>query len=472
MRLAFAPLLAVLLAFCALARPGASGSTVVETRPVGDDERHVLRKTEAEALAAIVDSTVGIGFTGSILLARDGKVLVATGVGWSSRRAGRACTANTLFEVASVTKPFTAAAIGALVQDERLDLDDPISKYLPAVPENCAAITIRHLLQHTSGIPGTNVEGGGSDLKAVVTAYLAGGPQHEVGSHFEYWNQGYALLAAIIESVTGDDVVEVTRSEVLRPARMKLSLFTGEKRPKKSDVSTGRSESAEGTAKERSALDHPYGAYDLGYKGMGGLVTNVWELWRFDQALHRRKPLGDDFKAEMFEPGEHGYGLGWFVRRDGERLVQSHSGRVRGFVSELRRYPEEEALLVILSNDDNVMIHRLGDYLEGALFGEDVERIPGPLFGKHMGTLIGEYVSSEDRRAVVTRLGDVYQMTIHPADGGAPRSGFVGTDPDDDNRAVFWDWGATYTPVNMRLPDTDNNIPWFALDQELFAKVP
>ena len=97
-----------------------------------------------------------LGFQGVVLAARDGKVIAAVAVGETGSKRNEALTVETLFEIASCTKPFTAVAIMKLAEQGKLTLDDSIAEHLPGVPENCRAITVRHLLQHTSGIPGTN----------------------------------------------------------------------------------------------------------------------------------------------------------------------------------------------------------------------------------------------------------------------------------------------------------------------------
>ncbi len=135
-------------------------------------------------LARIVQRADGLGFSGAVLAARGGKVVVATAVGTADAE-GRPCSPATLFEIASATKQFTAAAVLRLVQDGRLKLDDPIGEHLPGVPETCGAITVRHLLQHTSGMPGTNSMGAGDDLARVLPFFLRGGPRHAPGTHWE-----------------------------------------------------------------------------------------------------------------------------------------------------------------------------------------------------------------------------------------------------------------------------------------------
>jgi len=145
-------------------------------------------------IVEFVEHSETAGFSGSVLAARKGAVIAAVAVGSADVDAQIPNTPATLFEIASATKQFTAAAVLRLVQEGRLALDDPISKHLPGVPENCRAITVRHLLQHTSGIPGTNAAGGGDDIAKVLPLFLRGGPRHPPGTHWEYWNSRLRAL--------------------------------------------------------------------------------------------------------------------------------------------------------------------------------------------------------------------------------------------------------------------------------------
>src|SRR5690606_9814662 len=189
--------------------------------------------------------------------------------------------ANTLFELASVTKQFTAAAILRLRMQGALQLDDPIAQHLPGVPDDCSRITIRHLLQPTSGIPATNDRGYGDDLGALLSLFLEGGPRHPPGTRFEYWNQGYALLAGIVQRTSGAAFTDFCRRELFAPAGLRTACFTGDAPPDGVSVAVGRSP----RGAPRSALEHPYGSYGYQYLGMGGAVANVWDLWRWDRAL-------------------------------------------------------------------------------------------------------------------------------------------------------------------------------------------
>lgn len=380
-----------------------------------------------QRIAGFVEAVEMEGFTGAVIAARDGEVIAAVAVGSADLGGDQPNTPATLFEIASASKQFTAAAVMRLVQDGKLRLDDPIARHLPGVPENCAEITIEHLLRHTSGIPGSNAQGGGDDLERVVSSFLRGGPAHTPGTHWEYWNQGYALLSEIIARASDQPYTEYLRESLFRSAGLTVTCFTGDEAPPGTTVSVGRSAYGE----PRSALDHPYGSYGFQYRGMGGVVTSVWDLWRWDRALHGDAVLGKQAKAQLFEPGLNDYALGWFVRRDGSgRLVHSHGGAVRGFICEIRRYPEQDAFLAVLCNRDDVPLHRVVQSVEELLFEQPLSG-PAPLQGldaEVAAALAGRYEGGHGRVLVIRAEGQTARAEIHWSPSGPVTRATLGLD--------------------------------------------
>ncbi|MGP1347632.1 MAG: serine hydrolase domain-containing protein [Phycisphaerales bacterium] len=343
------------------------------------------------AVASVVEDAASAGFRGVVLAADGGEVACVVAVGGDDD-GPHAIRADTVFELASVTKQFTGAAIMRLVQDGLLSLDDPIGEHLPGVPDECSAITVRHLLQHTSGIPGTNTRGGGEAIEAVLPSFLDGGPRHAPGTRWEYWNSGYALLSEIIARASGEAYTAYVRRVIFEPAGMRSACFTGDAAPEGVPVARGLS----GMGPARTALEHPYGAYGLQYRGMGGAVAGVWDLWRWDRALDGDAVLDAGSKAALFEPGLNGYALGWFVREVDGMTVQSHGGAVRGFTAELRRYPDRDGLIVVLCADDRYRPGGLADSVAAALFGDGAGEGDGDVAAggdAELGALAGRYES-------------------------------------------------------------------------------
>jgi len=346
-------------------RPSAdAGSKSRKSKPKREEGTVIIGDT-GRRIAELAQNAAADGFSGAVLAAVKGRVVAAIGVGHADLEEKQQNSPDTLFEIASASKQFTAAAVMRLVQEDKLKLEDSIARHLPPVPEDCKEITIEHLLRHTSGIPGANSQGAGDDIEKVLPAFLHGGPTHPPGTHWEYWNQGYAIISEIIRRASGKKYTVYCKKALFEPAGLNVTCFTGDKPPKGMVVAVGRSSSGS----PRSALEHPYGSYGFQYRGMGGIVTTVWDLWRWDRALRDKTILDADAKRELFRPGLNNYALGWFVAKNAHgQLVQSHGGGVRGFTCDMRRYPEQNAFLVILCNRDDFRLHALTEAIEAAMF--------------------------------------------------------------------------------------------------------
>ena len=369
-----------------------------------------------------------LGFSGVVLAARDGKVVATIPRGTTVQPGTKPLTGSTLFEIASSTKMFTAIAVLQLAEAKKLSLDDSIADHLPNVPDNCRKITIRHLLSHTSGIPGTNTIGAGDDIEKVLPTFLSGGPQHPPGTHYEYWNQGYSLLSEIIARASGQTYSQCLRDNIFSRCGMTLSRFTGDDVPDGASVAMGKSS----RGASRSALEHPYGSYGFQYRGMGGLVTNVQELWQWDRAMHNNQLINEQLLKEMTTagPNKHGlsgHGLGCLIAKDPSgKASHQHSGGVRGFLADVRRYPSIDGAIFILSNSD--------ESLPFELIQSGVEQI---LFGNKPGTSIpdqpnielvkrtaGQYLDANGRKLVIEEATGLPSIKIYW--GGPVTAGIVG----------------------------------------------
>jgi CubicO group peptidase (beta-lactamase class C family) len=393
---------------------------------------------DPHALDVLLRRHAAAGFTGSVLVARGGEPLVLAGHGFADFDAGRPNDADTLFEIASITKCFTAAAVVRLDQQGELDLDDSIAVHLPGVPPHSRAITVRQLLAHTSGIPRGNTKGRGEDLSSAVVGYLGDGPAARPGSRYEYWNGGYALLAGVIERASGKEYVQYMEEEILAPAGMGGSGFTGAEDLPAERAALGASAHGAG----RSALAHPYGSYGYQYRGMGGLVTSVRELLAWDRALAGTELLDAEHRAELFTEVRDGYALGWFVGRavDGSPR-QSHGGAVRGFVAELRRYPQHDACIAVLSNRDDVDARAVAEDLESALLGRTLA----------YPALPAAYVDAVEADAIAGTYAAADGRLVVRAAGGVLVAGIEGQELIEDLGANEpLDWDADRTELALR----------------------
>jgi len=193
-------------------------------------------------------------FTGAVLVARKGEVVFSSAMGKLGDGSESILTTETLFEIASVTKSFTGVAAMILAGDGRLDLDESITELLPGIPKNCKEITARHLLRNTSGIPGSNFKGSGTDLSAVIPLFLEGGPRQTPGEKYEYWNQGFSLLSEIIARASSRPYVDFIRESIFKPAEMTSSYFVGDTPAKGGSFCHGQIESWTGPTCDQTSL--------------------------------------------------------------------------------------------------------------------------------------------------------------------------------------------------------------------------
>lgn len=397
-----------------------AGLLAQQSADAGDPDERVVGK-RGKAIAALVREMEAHGFCGAVLAARDGEIAAALGVGLADPATKRRNTGKTLFEIASSTKQFTAAAILVLQQDGKLSLDDPIGKHLPGVPKHAESVTVRHLLQHTSGFPPERTAGGQDDLAKSVKAFLREPPSHPPGKRFGYWNPGYALLAGIVERTSGQNYVAFCQRRLFAPAGMATSTFTGERAPTGVVLATGSER-----AKPRTALEHPYRSYGFQYRGMGGAVCNVYDLWRWDRALAGEKVLSKASKEMLFRPGLEDYALGWVVTKEPRRGVrQEHGGDVDGFHTAMRRYPDHDLFVVVLTNGNGAMRNEVADAVTAMLFDEPSPILPAALAGR----LVGAWKNDRGDVLRVQATGPLLLAQIEWAAGMRTSLRLAGSDP-------------------------------------------
>jgi CubicO group peptidase (beta-lactamase class C family) len=314
------------------------------------------RAQEVDALARGLP-----GFSGAVLLAKSHQIVLERGYGQTR--------ADALFDIGSVAKIFTAAAILRLEQAGKLKVDDRISRYLPGVPRGRSEVTIRQLLTHTGGLP----EYFDSDRERVGRAdairriLRARGPRP---GRFSYSNAGYTLLAAIVERVGGEPFQRYVREHLLRPAGMDATgwfdtTFAG--RPRARGFANGRDRGPAGTQVPLS----------WSIIGAGGMLSTVGDLYRWDLALAGGRVLSAAERAKYERayvrvPGLRNAraGYGWIVGRSprGTRVILVGGGTDFGFTADFRRFASENAVLLTLSATDRQPAERVAPLLERRFF--------------------------------------------------------------------------------------------------------
>lgn len=345
-----------------LAAAALGAALVITTLPARGADKETDTVVRGE-LGQRLDAAVGEGFWGSVLVARDGEILLAKGYG-SADYGKTPNTPATLHELASASKQVAAAAILHLQQKRKLSVTDPLGRFFDKVPEDKRAITLHHLLTHTSGLSGSIGVPYASTVprERYVEQMLAAPPASAPGTKFEYCNAGYALLAAVVEEVAKGSFESYCEKNLFAPAGMKRTGFIGDKDLVRSpDVSSRKG----GGIPNATAANWHWG---WGYRGMGGVVTSVHDLLRWDRALRGDKILGKDAKDALYTPALEKYAYGWRVEATerGTRKA-SHSGSVAGYGTNVVRYLEDDVVVFVLGNDP-AAAHRVTGALESLLF--------------------------------------------------------------------------------------------------------
>ncbi len=388
------------LLLCGLLASPAANALLVQDSTDDFTAQKVKKDFAKTTLGKVLDTEMNklkqVGFSGSILVAHKGEIILARSEGFSDAAGKKKTRPTTLYEIASTTKCFTATAAMILAQRGKLDLDASIADYLPGVPEHSRAIAVIDLMRHESGIPGTNYGKTDRGLETAVKTMLAGGPQHDPGSHFEYWSQGYILLSEIISKAAGKPFTDFVAEEIFEPCGMTGTCFCGDPRPKGFVESSGSGK----IGLPRSCLEPPYGKMELVYQGCGGIVSNVTDLWKFHKALMGDKLLNDESRQIMFVNGESHYACGWHIMPASDQSKKrAHGGRVRGFSVDFRSFPESDSCIVVLGNDDAAPSAMVANVIEGILLQP---KLPGKQLAKEdEKKILGEFKDDKGRILVI-----------------------------------------------------------------------
>lgn len=326
----------------------------------------IPRMSEADALAALSAHAEKLAkddrFSGAVLVARNGKVLLEKAWGRANRETGAPITADTQFRLGSMNKMFTAVAALQLVEAGKLALDAPVGRYLTEYPNKDVAtkVTVRHLLTHTGGtgdIFGPEYQKNRLTLREhsdYVKLYGSRGLTHEPGAEQRYSNYGFVLLGALIEKVAGMSYYDYVRSKIFQPAGMAST----DSLPETEKVAN-RAIGYMGRGAERTPNTDT-----LPWRGTaaGGGYSTVGDLFRFAQALESGKLIPKAMLAEATKEQVSGYGYGFGVEGEGPLRAYGHNGGAPGMNGDLRVYPQLGYVVVALSNLDPPAASRLAEF--------------------------------------------------------------------------------------------------------------
>jgi CubicO group peptidase (beta-lactamase class C family) len=312
---------------------------------------------------------------GNFLIAEKGKVIYSKSFGYANEEKKEKLNENTIFELASCSKQFTAMAIMILKEKGKLNLDDEIIKYIPQL-SNYKGITIRHLVNHTGGLPdymeimdsiydkskiATN--------KDIIEIFNKHNPKilFEPNTKYEYSNTGYALLASIIEKASGLTFAEFLNKSIFKPLKMKNTfVYTRRFSPKKIDnyaFGYVYSDSLKKYVLPDEVTETKMVIWLDGIVGDGCVNSNVNDLLIWDRALYTNKLLSETGMKELFEVAtlndnsKTKYGFGWFIDENVDfGKTVSHSGGWPGYATYIDRHITNDKTIILLQNHDGVSI--------------------------------------------------------------------------------------------------------------------
>lgn len=290
----------------------------------------------------------------ALLVSRGGKIVRAEGFGLSNVELQVPVKPETIFQSGSVGKQFTGTAVMMLVEEDKVGLDDPLTKYFPDAPASWKEVTVRELLSHTAGFGDypekfdfrkdwTEAE----LLKLVEGIPLAYPP----GTKWEYSNLGFLTLGILIHRVTGEFYGDFLQQRIFQPLDMNTTRIISE-----ADIVPNR---AAGYRLVKGELkNQEWVAPMVNTTADGSLYFSILDLAKWDAALYSEKLLKRSSLDQMWtpaklkngQPNKDGYGFGWFIgERHGHRVI-SHDGAWQGFKTAIARYLDDQLTVVVLTN--------------------------------------------------------------------------------------------------------------------------
>ncbi len=290
----------------------------------------------------------------ALLVSRGGKIVQAEGFGQANVELQVPVTPETIFQSGSVGKQFTATGVMMLVEEGKVGLDDPLTKYFPEALATWKEVTVRELLSHTAGFGDypdkfdfhkdrTEDE----ELKLVESIPLAFSP----GTKWDYSNLGYLTLGVLIHRVTGEFYGDFLQQRIFQPLGMQTTRIISE-----SDIVLNRA--AGYRLVNGKLMNQEWVAPSINTTADGSLYFSILDLAKWDAALYTEKLLKRSSLEQMWtpaklkngQPNKEGYGFGWFIEERHGHRVLSHDGAWQGFQTTIARYVDDALTVVILTN--------------------------------------------------------------------------------------------------------------------------
>ena len=397
------------------------GQTNMTAKPTPSDDESA-KKVEAFLAQWDKNDLPGCG----VGVVKDGRLVYKRAFGMANLDYEVPNTTLTLFNLASASKPFTAASIVLLAQQGKLSLDDDIRKYVPEIPSYGETITIRHLLYHTSGIReyqalilfgGQNPDGSLNDKAVLNMLARQKNVSFVPGTKHQYSNSNYHLLGIIVARVSGKSLRAFAEENIFKPLGMKNTRYFDNRNEVVKNRASGYLIGPDKKVRVRASL------FDL--VGGGGVLTTIEDLYLWDQNFYEPKIGNKELISLLTAPGtlksgeKINYAFGLFLNKYRGLPVFKHSGNMSGYRAQIASFPAQKFTAIALCNNSaifpGVIVEKLADiYLEGQLKPEvprekkAVETLPEAvaLPEKEALRYAGVYASGESGAAFKLALKD------------------------------------------------------------------
>jgi CubicO group peptidase (beta-lactamase class C family) len=333
------------------------------------------------ALVARIDSLIrdhlasAPAASAAVAVVKGSDTIVMRGYGFADLDARRAAGPTTIYEIGSITKQFTSSAIMRLVEQGKINLDDDLSKYLPRFPLQGNHVTIRQLLNHTSGIhsytssPAWRPHWAQDLTPDSIVGFIASDPfDFAPGTAWRYNNTGYVLLGMVIERVTGEPYARYLREQFFKPLGLRQTTYCPAPRDRDTSYATGYS--PHGTLlvpAEYLSMTHPFSA--------GALCSSVRDYLVWQRALHGGRVVSAHSYSLMTTPDTLAngtrltYGFGLAVAEiDGHHGI-AHSGGINGYTTSQIYFPADSLSVIVFTNTDGRGPDRTAGDIARAVFG-------------------------------------------------------------------------------------------------------
>lgn len=356
---------------------------------------------------SLIEKAVKINrFNGSVLVCKAGKIVYKKAYGYQDADKHILNTSNTIYQIGSTTKEFTAAIILKLAEQGKLSLEDKLSKYFPDYIRG-NEITIKHLLTHTSGIyeilrdhTAFNEGAVPRSMEKTLSYFIDKPLDFDPGTQYSYCNSGYILLGLIIEKVTGQTYQAVVKDFILRPLKMSHTGFDF--------AGLKNTDKAMGYIKYTQKIQEASVPWDsTATFSAGSLYSTVGDLYLWHKGLLNYKVYSKASLEAATTPYLAGYGLGCWIDTLYQKKIVSHGGNILGFTGYFGRIQEKDVCVIILNNIFNRQIETIGLSIFAILYNQPYSYFDEiKLTQAVLENYVGEYEVNASYKVKITRTGD------------------------------------------------------------------